>query len=677
MRMKCMNSKLCNNRLTYSLNGAIAILLILLIIYYITGSYPMFYNMLNVSCASFGISLAVIAIIRKSSNYYNYIGIGFLFIGLIEFSQVFISKFGIHILENMGLYITFTISEILGILILPVSFILMKHKVDNKKSIITYFVITIISSILGIFLYDLREIDESSVFITVLLVQFILIILLIILLNRIRKKYKEIKYKYIFLYFILMNMYHLLLKISYIYTCNFAFEAYVVKYVAYFSIYEGITSNILSLMYTQMKENLLKVKKKQSELNLKLNQRNVILNELNTINIKSEKRYYDLIESFKDGIITFNMGKITYVNNEAVDMLGFRYKGELLGRDFDYVLDNLIEKESIDSSLILEGSDVRLFGNNLEKLYRFNSKSNNLKELELYLVKNREKREIVYIRDITDNNVYNKIRERYEDFVRQEDIKNEFYSNISHELRTPINVINSALTLNEIYLKDNNINSVSKNNDIIRQNCLRLIRTINNFIDANKISEGYLKPNKKIYNIVEVVEGVSIATSKYAKKINNSIIFDSEESEIYLPVDRDMIERVILNLLSNSVKHGERNRNIKINMYSKKNYLYIIVKNYTKIIDEEEKKYIFDQFTKLNKSLNRQKEGSGLGLFLSKTIIELHDGSIEFESEKAQGNKFIIKLPIVEDIRGYEPGESVEIVTLDKKVDVEFADIYI
>lgn len=677
MRMKCMNSKLCNNRLTYSLNGAIAILLILLITYYITGSYPMFYNMLNVSCASFGISLAVIALIRKNSNYYNYIGIGFLFIGLTEFSQVFISKFGSHILENMGLYITFTISEILGMLILPVSFILMKKKVDNKKSIITYFVITTISSIVGLILYDLREIDKSSVFIIVLILQSILTILSIILLNRIRKKYKEIKYKYIFLYFIFMNMYHLLLKISYIYAYNFAFEAYVVKYVAYFSIYEGITSNILSLMYTQMKENLLRVKKKQSELNLKLNQRNVILNELNTINIKSEKRYYDLIESFRDGIITFNMGLITYVNNEAVDMLGFIYKGELLGRDFDYVLNNIIEKESIDSSLILEGSDARLFGNNLEKLYRFNSKSNNLKELELYLVKNGEKREIAYIRDVTDNNVYNKIREKYEEFVRQEEIKNEFYSNISHELRTPINVINSALTLNEIYLKDNSINSISKNNDIIRQNCLRLIRTINNFIDANKISEGYLKPNKKIYNIVEVVEGVSIATSKYAKKINNSIIFNSEESEIYLPIDRDMIERVILNLLSNSVKHGERNRNIKINMYSEKSYVYIIVKNYTKIIDKEEEKYIFDQFTKLNKSLNRQKEGSGLGLFLTKTIIELHDGSIEFESEKAQGNKFIIKLPIVEDIRRYEPGESIEIVTLDKKVDVEFADIYI
>lgn len=681
-----MNSKLCKRRITYSLNGAIAILLILLVIYYITGSYSIFYNILNIGCASFGISLAVIVLIRENFSYYKYIGLGFLFIGLNEFLQVFISKFGNHILDNIGLYITWGINDILEIIILPFSFILMKKKVNNNnKCIIIYAVITIVWSILGFLTYYLKNNEIYLVVYKIIYkAQITLSTISLILLNKIGKNHKEIKYRYIFFYFIFTNIYHFLLRICYRYGYDLNLEAYVFKYMAYFSIYEGITKNILSLEYTQIKEKLLKLKNKQSELNLRLSQRNIVLNELNTINLKSEKRYCDLIESFKDGIITFNMGRIIYVNNEAVHMLGFKYKEEILGRDFNYLLDNLMEKENVDSNLVLEDSslvvedsDIKLFGNNLKKLYRFNSKSNNLKEFELYLVKNGEKREIAYIRDITDTNIYNKFREKYEDCVKQEEIKNEFYSNISHELRTPINVINSALTLNEIYLKDNSIHSISKNNDIIRQNCLRLIRTINNFIDANKISEGYLKANKKIYNVVEIVEEVAIATRRYARKINNSIIFDSEDKEIYLPIDRDMIERVILNLLSNSIKYGEENRNIKINIYSKDRYVYIVVKNYSKVIDKDEGKYIFDQFTKLNKSFNREKEGSGLGLFLSKTIIELHNGSIKFKSENRRGNEFIIKIPIVYDIRGYEPGESVEIVTLDKKVDVEFADIYI
>ncbi len=677
MEKEHINSKLCKNRVTYSLNGAIAILLVILIIYYITGSYLMFYNILNVSCASFGISLAIIALIRENFSYYKYIGLGFLFIGLNEFLQIFISKFVIHILDGADLYITGGINDILEIIILPISFILMKKKVSNNKCIITYALITVLSSIIGFLIYYLKgNVDTIVTYRIICITQCMISITSLVLLNKIRKNHKEIKYRYLFYYFLFINIYHLLL-VFYRHGYDLRFEAYVFKYVAYFSIYEGITKNILSIPYTQIKEELLKAKNKQSELNLRLNQRNIVLNELNTIKLKSEKRYCDLIESFKDGIITFSMGRTIYVNNEAVYMLGFKYKEEILGRDFNYVLDHLIGEENIDSSLVVEDSDIKLFGNNLKRLYRFNGKSDSLKEFELYLVKNGEKREIAYIRDITDTNVYNKIREKYEDYVIQEEIKNEFYSNISHELRTPINVINSALALNEIYLKDSSINSISKNNNVIRQNCLRLIRTINNFIDANKISEGYLKANKKIYNIVEVVEGVAIATRRYAKKINNSIIFDSDDKEVYLPIDRDMIERVMLNLLSNSIKHGEENRDIKINIYSKDSYVYIVVKNYTKIIDKDKEKYIFDQFTKLNKSFNREKEGSGLGLFLSKTIIELHDGSIKFESEKIRGNKFIIKIPIVYDIRGYEPGESVEIVTLDKKVDVEFADIYI
>ncbi len=76
-------------------------------------------------------------------------------------------------------------------------------------------------------------------------------------------------------------------------------------------------------------------------------------------------------------------------------------------------------------------------------------------------------------------------------------IKKEFFANISHELKTPINLISSVLQLNKIYLKENKIDLVDNNRKIIIQNCLRLIRTINNFIDSNKISEGYVIPDKK------------------------------------------------------------------------------------------------------------------------------------------------------------------------------------
>lgn len=114
------------------------------------------------------------------------------------------------------------------------------------------------------------------------------------------------------------------------------------------------------------------------------------------------------------------------------------------------------------------------------------------------------------------------------------------------------------MQVNQIYFNENNLDGVNKNRKIIKQNCLRLIRTINNFIDANKISEGYLIPNLKIHNIVNIVEEVSMASNKYIKLINNTLTFDAQEEEIYVKCDKEMITRIMLNILSNSVKYGKQ-----------------------------------------------------------------------------------------------------------------------
>ncbi|MDU1854752.1 MAG: ATP-binding protein, partial [Clostridium baratii] len=183
--------------------------------------------------------------------------------------------------------------------------------------------------------------------------------------------------------------------------------------------------------------------------------------------------------------------------------------------------------------------------------------------------------------------------------------------------------------------------------------------------------------NKKIYNIVEVVENATIATKKYVDKIKNILIFDSEFEEINLACDRDLMERVILNLLSNSVKYGQDGGKIIVNLQIEKGTVKITVKNNSRPIKKEEEPYIFDQFTNLNKSLSREKEGSGLGLYLVKAIVKLHGGSIYYKSCKEGWNKFIINLPIEYNLGKYSKGEDVEIISLDKKVDVEFSDIYL
>lgn len=656
-----------------SFNIAILVLLLFIIFYKIFGINILFHYMIGIFCATFGISLSIVTLLRNTKGYYNYVGIGFLFIGIIEYIKMLIGKTiqeGLYIIPIFAIEVS---NNVLLLFVILIAFILTRKRVSNIKSIEIYTIITILVIVINYFFISISKNNKEFLIIFLYVSKSILIFGDILVVFKLIKNNDKLKYRYIYIYLIFTILYQFCYCIALSNNYNTIFEADVFKYMAYFSIYEGIKNNVLKLAYYEMKNNLEKLRVKQSELNIKLKQRNIILSELQAINKKSEKRYYNLIEAFKDGILIFNMGKLTYINNEALKIIGFNYKEELLGKDIEFVVGVIWDETYIKDSNLIQQIDLISF---VKSLCKFRNKRKNTREIEMHLVNDDEKRQILYIRDIEEVNKYNKMRKKYEKYLREEEVKNKFYSNISHELRTPINVINSALALNQIHLNNNSIENISKNNYVIKQNCLRLIRTINNFIDTNKISEGYLKPNKKIYNLVEIIENVTIATNKYVKKINNSLIFDSSHEEIYIPIDKNMIERTMLNLLSNSVKHGENNKKIEVNINLQEDYVFIIVTNNAKLIEKDEKKYIFDEFTKINKDLNRTKEGSGLGLFLSKTLIELHNGSIKFKASRQGENKFIIKIPL-EDTLNYDRGENSEIVTLNRKVDIEFSDIYI
>ena len=298
-------------------------------------------------------------------------------------------------------------------------------------------------------------------------------------------------------------------------------------------------------------------------------------------------------------------------------------------------------------------------------------------QYEMYILNINNLNRFVYIKNVTEINKNQEFKLKYNEYLKSEELKTEFYSNISHELRTPINLIYSAIQLTEININDNNMESIEKNNETIKHNCLRLIRTINNFIDTNRVSEGYLVPNLKIYNIVSIVENIALTSNKYIERINNSLIFDSEEEEFYAECDKDIMERVILNILSNSVKFGKCGGTIDINISSKSDVIIIVIKNSSYIVDEEAKTFLFDKFTKINKSLNRKKEGSGLGLYLTKELLHLQKGTITLESDAYSGTKFVITLPRSYDLENCELEEDFEMNPVEDKVDIEFSDIYL
>lgn len=658
------------------INLQIILIVLYVFVFLFTGRYLQFHYAVSIFCATFAISLGMVTILRKVNNEYKYIGIGFLFVGIIECIKLFLNIIYdyeffteiIKIIENTG--------KNLEILIIITSFICLKKNYSIKQTVKFYSVITFGLLVICSLIFNNSSHNEYYDNIMSLNLLFQMILVLVILYKEKIKKDITVEKKYIYLYLLFIVLYNVVYNIAMQNFMTFIIGD-ILKYCAFLLIYKGVTKNVLVLVYDKMKLHIEDVKEKEIELNKELKDRNAILNELNLLNNRSEKRYCNLIESFKDGIIILKNERVAYINNEALFMMGVDYKSSILNRSFYNFLYMISSEQKINKENIIEEENIDIFNTKIDKRHILKSGMDKYKELEIYTIKSEHDIEIVYIRDMSELNRYNEMKDKYNEYLKQEEIKNKFYSNISHELRTPINIINSALKLNELYLDKTDLNLLSKNNNRIRQNCLRLIRTINNFIDTNKISEGYLKPNKKIYNIVEVVENATIATKKYVDKIKNTLIFDSEFEEINLACDRDLIERVILNLLSNSVKYGTDGGKIIVNLQIEKGTVKITVKNNSRPIKKEEEPYIFDQFTTLNKSLSREKEGSGLGLYLVKAIVKLHGGSIYYKSCKEGWNKFIINLPIEYNLGKYSKGEDVEIISLDKKVDIEFSDIYL
>uniref|UniRef100_UPI0018AAD54D sensor histidine kinase n=5 Tax=Clostridiaceae TaxID=31979 RepID=UPI0018AAD54D len=446
---------------------------------------------------------------------------------------------------------------------------------------------------------------------------------------------------------------------------------WIIKLLSYFLVYEKFEEALLSNAYSSAYESLNKVRKIETNLHKNLKRREKELKELNLLLEKSEKRYYDVVNAFSDGLLLFENDIMVHSNyyNDIYYNMPSKIVCTQSELRLNCILNKIIGIEYPDDYEI----------NNFSAEVSIQDEYGEIKELEVSLVKIYDDKKILLFNDVTKLVKQRDEILKLEKKINDENIKDEFYSNISHELRTPINVIYSALQLNDMYLKNCEVTKINRNNNIIRQNCLRLIRTINNFIDSNKLSEGFLEINKRVYNIVDIIENVVLSCNFYMNLRETKLTFDPEYEEIYFYCDKDYIERIMLNILSNSLKYGKFKGNIYVmlRIENKKNIIIEVI-NDAEAIPEDKRKVIFDKFTKVNTSLNRPSEGSGLGLFLTKGLVELHNGKITINAGIKYGNIFKITFPYDNNIKGEVVllNNNVEINELQEKIDIEFSDIY-
>ena len=287
--------------------------------------------------------------------------------------------------------------------------------------------------------------------------------------------------------------------------------------------------------------------------------------------------------------------------------------------------------------------------------------------------------------DLQDNNIIGTMGSNIEindkllleKSLEENKLKLDFFVNISHELRTPVNLISSTIQLIKLNLKNlskEDANIISKYIDIMESNSMRLIRLINNLIDSTKIDAGFVKFTPINADIIKFVEDVCDSVVDYVDFNKMNLIFDTDREEEIVLFDPDIIERILLNLLSNAVKFNKVDGTIYVNLYTKDDEIRITVRDEGIGIPKEKLSSIFKRFEQIQTKNKIEKQGSGIGLYLVKSLVTLHGGNIKVESKVNEGSKFIVTIPK----KVLENGEELVIDEKEKanrKASIEFSDI--
>ena len=227
-----------------------------------------------------------------------------------------------------------------------------------------------------------------------------------------------------------------------------------------------------------------------------------------------------------------------------------------------------------------------------------------------------------------------------------EHMKTEFISLASHQLRTPL----SAVKWFGKMLRDGEAGKLTPAQteyvDNINQSNEREIKLVNALLNVSRIESGKILLVPKLTNlstlVMNSVTDFKIETEKAGEKI--TVVIDKKIPEIN--IDEDLIRHVYTNVISNAIRYSKKNGKIMIKVYLSKKYVMTEVKDNGIGVPKGEQKRVFDKFFRASNALKKETDGNGLGLYLSKTIVESSGGKIGFRSSEGRGSTFWFSLPI-------------------------------
>jgi len=366
---------------------------------------------------------------------------------------------------------------------------------------------------------------------------------------------------------------------------------------------------------------------------------------------ESEEKYRILFEDSPFSLVLLNFkGKIIDCN-PATEMLGGYRKEELIGKDFKNL--GILHPNFVPSLIDLFERFVKG-----EEMHRIDieifKKDGDLiwVSLQASIVRLGEKAFVqVIMHDITKRKQADLlIKEEVNKLKELDQIRKDLISRVSHELKTPlVSVVGgSELLLNNF--KEKMMIEELELLEIIQKGGKRLKYLVDNLLDISRIESNKFKLEKKEDDLSEIIKEIS-NDMKYLIRERKLILNIEQPDSLGIKVDRIRIEQVITNLLLNAIKNSPPMGNITIKLQKKEDWAEISINDTGVGLTKEEMNIIFTRFGKIERYGQGLEyidiQGSGLGLFISKEIVDLHGGYIRAESEgRNKGSTFIVKLPI-------------------------------
>jgi signal transduction histidine kinase/DNA-binding response OmpR family regulator len=245
-------------------------------------------------------------------------------------------------------------------------------------------------------------------------------------------------------------------------------------------------------------------------------------------------------------------------------------------------------------------------------------------------------------RAVANQQAYEQERARAAELAALNQAKTNFFSNVSHEFRTPLTLILGPV---EDLLDDPAVPAELRDRlRPVHNNGLRLLKLVNTVLDFSRMESGRLRASYRPTDLADYTARLASAFRSAAERAGLELVVGTPPLPAPVHVDREMWEKIVFNLLSNAVKFTRTGR-ITMRIFAENGNAVLTVADTGVGVPEEERELLFDRFHRVTGAWSRSHEGTGIGLALVRELTELHGGSVDLDSEVGSGSVFTVRIP--------------------------------